>query len=432
MRWLSERSLFMRQSAQLTLGTTLAQLIPVLAVFGLSRVYTTEHFGVFHLFFQLATALAPIMGLRMEQPMLTVADEPEAEALYALGVKFSAIIAISLLFLTGAAWVFYMPIVTSSLGPVIWLVAPVSFLAAQIVALQYWANRHANYKLIVASKVLLAIVANVLPLFCLLWLPASAWWLVLAWLAGLLLAWSWLAKKQHKWPPPMWKEKQFLKQTFHRWRHFATTNTPSLVADQLAGAIPIITFSMVFGQAMAGSFGFAQRLMIVPMIFIGASVSQVFFKHASDNANALKPISPLVKRLGLILLSVAIVCFVGAFFLAPEIIPWLFGSQWMEAGKMMSWLSLAMIIKFPVSALSNTFVVANRIRLQALWQWLALLVNLAGMAFSFWTKNIWGYVVWLVVQDVLLYVLYALLLITVARQRDKSSQLFASSSTPAT
>jgi O-antigen/teichoic acid export membrane protein len=96
------------------------------------------------------------------------------------------------------------------------------------------------------------------------------------------------------------------------------------------------------------------------MLFIGQSVSQVFFERASRERNnpiELKRITfSLYKKLLLIgAIMISVITFYGDL-----LFPFIFGDSWKTAGKYAQWMSIWVIFILCVSPLSNLFLVLEK------------------------------------------------------------------------
>jgi O-antigen/teichoic acid export membrane protein len=190
---------------------------------------------------------------------------------------------------------------------------------------------------------------------------------------------------------------------------------PFLLVDQLAGAIPLVFIAYFYGNSAAGQAGLAFRSMLLPVALISGAVAQVYFKKSIDTVHENQSLRKLVLKVFFGLIIIGIFFFLPITFFAPQLVPWFFGSKWGEAGFIMAALSVSMIIKFPVSPLGNTFIVARRIKVQALWQISLLICNFLLVVLTFYFKfKLISYIWFLVVLDLIMYSIYFLLILKVS------------------
>ena len=130
---------------------------------------------------------------------------------------------------------------------------------------------------------------------------------------------------------------------------------------QYFGLALIMIFSF-YGATVAGFFSIAQQLLVIPSVFVGTAIGQVFLQRASvakynGNLNTLTTYT--YKRV----LLVGVVPIIILALSAPFAFDLILGSQWKEAGYYARYLALQCILAFAFSPISHVFNIQNKQRL---------------------------------------------------------------------
>lgn len=415
------KSDFTKNSLTLSFGTAIAQIIPFLSLLYFARVFSEADFGVFSLFLQFTVVLASVANGRLEQPLLVEKDNIKAASIFFAGVTFCLLFSL-FIFLIILTLIFipekfnFLRILNNSAFQL-----PVSiFFGGIIVLFTYLVNRWKAYFAIAKGKIIQSISSNLIPFICLFfWKPSSSL-LINGFLLGQVSLIIYFLYPAFNKETPL---NRFLAQGYKfsfrqiliRYREFPAINMPFLLVDQLAAAIPLVFIAYFYGESAAGQAGLAFRSMLLPVALISGAVAQVYYKKAIDTVHENQSLRKLVLKVFFGLMIIGLFFFLPIAFLAPQIIPWFFGSKWGEAGFIMVALSVSMIIKFPVSPLGNTFIVARRIKVQALWQISLLICNFLLVVLTFYFKfKLISYIWFLVVLDLIMYSIYFLLILKVS------------------
>ena len=104
-------------------GGALAQALPLLLGPLLTRLYSPQQFGVYHLFAAVAANIAVVACARYEHALPLARDDDEARALVALCrwillavIGLSALVAVPWALVTGQLWPLWLPAAVGTLG----------------------------------------------------------------------------------------------------------------------------------------------------------------------------------------------------------------------------------------------------------------------------------------------------------------------------
>ncbi|PKP36201.1 MAG: hypothetical protein CVT98_08680, partial [Bacteroidetes bacterium HGW-Bacteroidetes-15] len=150
---------FFKNIFTLITGNSVAQLIGLLAIPVLSRLYTPEEFGEVALFIGIINVIAIAANFRYD--MAIVPPKRNGHAFHLLVGSIGITIVFTILLFIGVA--IFKDSVTSFFDhkvfkKIIWLLPLLIFLLASHKSLQFWFNRKREYKTIAMNRVVLSSV----------------------------------------------------------------------------------------------------------------------------------------------------------------------------------------------------------------------------------------------------------------------------------
>jgi O-antigen/teichoic acid export membrane protein len=371
---------FVRSVATLTRGTVMGQILVILASPVLTRWYSPADFGVLAAFISLFSLLLIVNSLRYELAIPIAEDNQTAAELL--------ILVFTLVVLTTAAfglifWLFPDQIAgllnAPQIKPYLWLLVLCLMGAGFYQALTYWAIRKEAFSIIAQSKLTQSIGLVVIQLalgFISIGTGGLLSGYTVGQFTGILPLLQLIGPDDHR----MIRNTHLsgIIKTAKRYRRFPLLSSWSSLLNSGGLQLPTLLIIGIYGPAFAGLFALTQRLIGIPIVVIGNSVSQVYFASASqlalDNPTALMRFFLRIARLSF-LISV-----VPVFFIAL-IGPWLFehllGPEWRTAGELVQIMAPMFVTQTVVPPLSQTIFILERQDIQVLWD-LGRLLMVAG------------------------------------------------------
>ncbi len=372
----------LRAVLTLVAGGAVAQALPLLLGPWLTRLYTPQQFGVYHLFAAVSANLAVVACARYEFALPLVGDAADAAALRALCLRVLAGVTLASA-LGAAAWLAW-----SAHGWAAWLPVAVAVLGWLSLA-TLWATRAQAYRALAIARVVqyggAALAQAVAAL-----LGAGVQGLIVAPIAAAAAAAAVLrlplrdvdpatarrmtsarhparsvAEPQDPAPedaassPPRWR------QLARRFRDFPLLNTPHAFLGALQDTVAIGLIAAWQGPMAAGFWGLSLRYLKAPATLVGGAVSQALYPQLAahgasldHDADAHAPLRvtregrAAVRRVmaGLALIALPLVLLLWAF--APWAFERLFGPQWRGAGELARTLGLYIGVHFVASPLA--------------------------------------------------------------------------------
>lgn len=397
---------FLKSISVLIGGTAFAHAITVLALPFITRLYSPEDFSRLAVYSSLLGIFAVVACLRYEVAIPLPKNEEDAERLLIVSIlssiSFSLILAI-LLFVFSSD-------VEKLLGSgyfsqITWLL-PLGVLAASLYsAFKFWSTRIKDFKTIAQTKIQQS-TSSIIAQLVLGWFGYTG--------VGLLIGqffysgagvFSLIRKKT--------KIQKFnfnkTKNTIIDYIHYPKYSVGEALFNTVGVHFPILIIAAVAAPKEAGYLLLASKIMIIPMVLIGASISQVYYAHANDAKQEGRLADFTYQCMcKLALLGIAPLLFIG--ILAPTIFPLVFGSEWMRSGTLVAWMTPWFIMQFIVSPVSMALHVNNNQQLAVLVQFAGLILKvvLVWLAFEI-EKDLISEVY--AISGFLFYLLYMLLLV---------------------
>lgn len=325
-------------SLLLLAGGALAQLLPLLVGPWLTRLYTPEEFGRFHLFAAVTANLAVVACARYEFALPMADGDAEAHALRRLSLRVLAVVSglsalggLAWALAVGQAWPLALPLAVAALG--------LSSLAA------LWASRAGRFRALAGARVLQHGGGAV---------TQVAAGLAGAGTAGLVLgpvvaAVAGVARLRLPWGPGP-AGQPALAEVARRHRDFPLWNTPHAFAGALQDTLALALVAAWAGPAAAGFWGLAMRYLKAPASLVGGAVSQALYPRLGGggaNADSRRAVRRLMALLALLALPLV----AGLWLAAPWAFALAFGAEWRGAGELARALAVYIGLHFVASPL---------------------------------------------------------------------------------
>lgn len=353
----------------LSAGTGVGQGIVLASAPILTRLYDPSAFGVFGVYFSLASLLAIAATLRYDYGILLSETEEDSRVSLALSllVLLIATIIISVSILAGRSTISgWMPGL-ASFAP--WSLLPVTMMAMGTQqAANAWHVRRRSYGPISLSKVTNSGLTASGQLFLGIGNPGAGS-LAAGEAFGRSLASVLLLRRAL---PSLlsratWEPSQLVRAA-RRYARFPLFATPSSILTALSVQAPILLFAAHFGARPTGAFVLAQRVGALPMALLGQAAASVYSGElASERRERPEHLPGLLRRwlikLGPAALGLALmIALFGRFGVSI-----VFGPEWRETGIYLQLLSLMLAIQLIVAPLGQTLYILERQRLQLVW-----------------------------------------------------------------
>jgi O-antigen/teichoic acid export membrane protein len=360
-------NIFFQNIAVVASGNITAKLIGILAAPVITRLYTPEDYGVFSIFLSVIGIAGSLATLRYAVTIPIAKDERLADNI--LKLCFLITISLSLFWVVGIA--LFGELITDNfsaeqLQPYLWFLPIVFFTKGIYEALNNWAVRIKNFKLITRTKISQGISSAGVKIG-LGALGITPLGLFIGQVAQEAAGIGSLSLKLIKLKPTFLKELNWaeLKYAANRYKKFPLVQSWSQLLLALGAQLPVLLIGAFYGVEVVGVFGLAQGMINMPMNLIGQSVAQVYYaeisKYGKDNPEKIYKLSiSIIKKLFWVgLIPVGIIMAFG-----PWIFKLVFGPEWIDAGVYSRFLSILILTRFISSPIANIFNVYEKQSLQ--------------------------------------------------------------------
>ena len=358
-----QRGSFALDALKLMSGSTLAQIITILAAPILTRLYGPAAFGVLGLFVATTRILIQVSGLRYELAIMLPEREEEAVNVAGLALSLVLITSVLLVPLTMLAGKpLAMRLHAAELIPYLWLIPISVFFAGEALVLNYWHSRQRHFGRISLSRLAQSATAVGVQLGAGYAETPSGGGLINGVIAG--QATAALALAGAAWHA----QGGYFRQHLHldamlaalkRYRKFPRYNVLATMMNSLSWQLPAFFLSYFFTATEVGFFALGNRVVELPMRIVGASIAQVFFPRASE-AHHQGHLPEMVTATFRALVTLSFFPLMLLTFIAPELFEVVFGAQWHEAGVYTQILAPWIFFWFISSPMSTLFSVLEK------------------------------------------------------------------------
>lgn len=363
------KSEYRKNILTLLFGTSLAQVLPILASPLLTRLYTPDEFGSLAVFMSVVILVGTISSGKYELAVVLPSLRSKAMAVVRLCFIISLLVAAVFMLLVLFFHNTFISLLDSP-GLTNWLyLAPlVALMVAVFLVFNYYNTRNKAYRIISAAKIFKS-GTGVISQIALAFSGLGAGGLILGYslshFAGNALMLKSFRKDKVLFLNVNWKQ---IKKVAKRYQKFPKYTLPGNFANKASYELMNPLISMLFSITTLGFYSLAYRILAVPTSFIGASYSQVYMQMATEerrkSGKSLAVFFSVLKQLVIIGLPLYIIL----FFISEELFAFVFGEEWRTAGYYAKLLSPLLLIRFVVSPLAITLSVFEKQQISVILQ----------------------------------------------------------------
>ncbi len=396
------------KSLVLISGTAVAQVLPILALPLLARYYSPESFSILALFISISSILSILSTGRYELAILKPKYDRSAFSIFVLSAAISALFAILIWVIIGIVFIVDLEyLFESSLTITSLFLLPLGVMNYGLIQIiSYWFSRKDKFRLTSYLKVIQSvIVVGLSLLFGILGFNLNG--LIISFAAGGLFVACCIGYILIRRRALISRE--YIKEVAKENNHFPKFLMFTALLDTFATQAPIIFLSSNFNSFQVGSYSFASRIVTAPVSLVGGSIAQTFLQTFSKLLREGKMVYMyFIKTIFILsILSFFILGLVSIF--APSLFNLFFDSKWELAGKIASYLALALIPRFIVSPVSASMIALESMKLLTFWQVLYTITT-ALFFFVFSHMSLLEVVSFYYIHEFALYTIYFILI----------------------
>ena len=328
-------SRFVKNAGTLLSGSVIAQGIAFVAYLLLSRLYTSEDFGLYNVFYSYLEVLIILSTCKYEMAIVKASTDTDAYLLTRFTLRLNAVV--SALLLVAAGLLTCLRVDAIPLPPLLLLlIPPMVFFCGTTRVYTFVFNRYQHFQQIAASEVvtsLSGVVAKILfgllaaagQLFHLIGLPVGT---ILGKVAGNVYYRIAGAKLLRSQPDASSRLLPLLKQH----KAFPLYSMPRELVSSFSANLPFMWLSLHFDIALLGLFSLAVTFTMRPVNLLANVFEKVFYPTANQKIEQGQPIGSDIRKFLLTLAALVLPVLLVAFFFAEPLFTFLFGSKWVGTG----------------------------------------------------------------------------------------------------
>ena len=399
---------FVRNLVQILKGTVVGQMISVVTLPLLTRLFSTESFAILGLVNTLCGALGPSAAGRLDVAAAVNDNQSDRDKLSAAAIWFTFIYCLLIWFIYRSLST--VPYFHHNLEKYIELgfLGPISiFIFACVQIGRYSANGRSDFSLLGISAIIMAI--SFLSISILLWmLGFHTFGLVAAFLLSQLLVSVFLFIRCNLFANLLLTRKHL--ELVIKNKSFPIFNATSTLLDGITIALPFMFLMMHHSTNDIAIYSVVTRFIAGPLGMIGYAVSQVVLKRTADNVNANNPTLKNHLRLAIYLSISAFGIFILSLLLrlidSHTMFENILGAEWGNLGIIFIILAPSICVRFVVSSLSPVFSACGHNRLAALWKLFCFVCTIIFFYKSAGKMSFEDLLFSFVIIDVVLYLIY--------------------------
>lgn len=362
-RWNPGLSSVTHSLLHLVAGTTLGQVITIVAAPVLTRLYTPDEFGVFAVFSAIINAMGPVATLRYERAIPLPKEESDSRAVLILCIVLALLVATALgvvLWMASVGWV-QLPFL-SSVASFWWLIAVGVAGFGIYQALSQWNIRNKTFSVLARTKVqqgvasvttqLVSGIAGIGPIGLMVGQ-------VIGHSAGIRV----LARSVWQTGRPAGRslEVRRLLEVAKRYVRFPLMSMPSAFFSSLTLTLPNFMLATYYDAVSVGLYSLTVRVAGIPMTMVGTAVSNVYLGEVADLLRTRPDTFRQFYYSSLKKISLAGVVGVGLpLSLARYVMPIVFGEEWTLSGYFLQLLAPMYVMQFIAVPFGSTLAVLER------------------------------------------------------------------------
>jgi len=368
-------------------GTIAAQVVSLMAIPVITRLYDPADFGAFSFLYALVAVAFPVSTLRFNSALLLPEDGETADALFWL--SNIAVAAVALIIMPGVALTIAWAGTDVAVMGSLWFLVAGVLVHGWVHSAEFWLLRQKRVELMAGGSVAESVLDRGISIASGVLQQSSVTGLIMGRLFGGIahLAVFRPALATSNWTLRNWPSWALLVRVAKRFRSFPVFTTWAYLFANGGREIPTLMIAAMFSTSVAGAYALGLRVLSFPTLLIGGALAKAFFRHAVDlsrDRDRLKDSTILLFRVSLYLMvppSVVVIAF------GPDLFALVFGREWADAGRYSQVLSLSFLATFVYGVLSIIFDIVDRQRERLLVDGAFLLTRVAGVVVG---GGIWG------------------------------------------
>ena len=333
----------MYRALKLGTGTVLAQIISLVSIPIISRIYNPAEYGHLTLILSVTAILIPVATFRIETLIVVSDTDEEAAKLLSISANLALIVSATLFAITFTKYFifenssFMHALITSFLFAMVLMAQSIGVLMVQV-ALR--AHKDSD---IARSSVIQNLSISFAQVVTGIWSPSGSA-LISSYVAGRIVGIS-----------PLWRETRKIlskrggdsRRTLEKYMAQLKASSPLVFASVIDSAIlglPIILISTQFGLQYSGYIGITQTILTVPITLVGGAFGSVILSELSsnirDNQDSTHRNATMIRTFSKYLFYFSTIFTIVTLLFGSAIFKLIFNDNWLEASRLVGYLAV--------------------------------------------------------------------------------------------
>lgn len=352
------RSEFFKSVVVLFSGNLIANIISLISIPIISRVYSDEAFGDYAILISTAAVINGIASLGLSSAIMMPQNENEAKKVFMTSwftqIVLASIITIIAFILSPILKIFSLPFSYLLSLTLIYIYIIVSGLSS---LLSVYVNRLNLNKVLFWNVMInsLSLLFITIPLGI---LGLGGIGFMIAAILGYTIANIQMIMKVM----PFTKEVSLndIFRIYKEYKDFIFYQFPSNLLTIFTIQIPNQFLSSKFGNAALGNYAMCERALGIPIRLVAGPINTIYFRHSTQYINKGNDLSSFTFKLISRVLILAFIPLLLVLTYAESLFSFILGQSWAEVGKIASILIVPYILMFCTTCISYCLVVLNR------------------------------------------------------------------------
>lgn len=329
-------------------GATIAQIAAFCFAPIVSRLYSTDDFGIAALFFAIAQILVPASSLRYNHAIFLPKDDAEATEMIVLCTIVNAIASFFILLVIIFLKSLFTINMVDQLGSWIYLLPVAFFIYGETEITKCACTRWKKHKTLASSDIIRSTTAPLLRIASGFAVGSTIAGLIfsmlIAELSGNGTLWFSIKNIISKNRTKMNQKRAF--SLLRQYREFPQYTLPTAMLLSLSDNIIVMFFGQFFAASLLGILGMTRRLVRIPLNTINNSLRTILIPKIVEKTNHNLPLLRLYSKTVFALFLAGLIPFLLLIKYGDLVFGIYLGEQWRDVGRYAAYLAPIMFTQF--------------------------------------------------------------------------------------
>ncbi|MGB9176571.1 MAG: oligosaccharide flippase family protein [Methanoregula sp.] len=352
---------FFSNVLKLVSGSIIAQILGILLIPVITRIYSPDDFGVYQLFLSISGILVAFSCLSYQLSIMLPKEDEDSANLVVLCFILVTIISIvsGSIFIIFSDWIAQI-LNTPEISYYLVFLPLIVFLNGIFLGMTYWVTRRKRFGINATAQIVNSFSSKVVQIAIGLYSASST-----GLIAGSIVSGSAslaVLFKQFKDDLPLFKQVTLkdIRSLAIRYKRFPLFTSWSTGANTISTQIAPLLLAYYFSPEVVGYYAIASMVVFLPMGIIGSATSQVFFQKACDEKNRTGSVTNIVREIQPRLISIGMFPMFVLMIIGADLFSFVLGSQWSVSGQYAAILAPWLLFVFIASPLTTIFSVLEK------------------------------------------------------------------------